>query len=47
MSWKDVLIENPWMPVRYLKYKYPDFHAYDLTNWLKKNNVKLVIDRDN
>tara|TARA_Y100000589_G_C27118921_1_gene615525 strand:- start:224 stop:1300 length:1077 start_codon:yes stop_codon:yes gene_type:complete len=45
MDWKDFLIQNPWAPPRYLKERFPDFDEYDLSNWEKKNNVRLVLNR--
>jgi hypothetical protein len=46
MSWKDFLIEHQWSPPRLLKEIDPEFNDYDLTNWLKKSSVKMILNRD-
>jgi len=45
-NWKDLLIENPFLPIRYLKHKFPGFESYDLSNWKKKPSVVAVLDLD-
>lgn len=45
-NWKDLLIQNPFLPVRYLKYKFSNFNHYDLTNWEKKSHVKSILNRE-
>lgn len=46
MSWKDFLIENQWAPPRLLKELYPEFDDYDLSNWERKESVRLVLNRE-
>ena len=45
MSWKDFLIKHPWAPPRLLKGIDPEFDSYDLSNWERKDSVRLVLDR--
>lgn len=46
MSWKEFLIEHPWAPPRFLAEIDPEFDGYDLTNWERKESVRLVLDRE-
>lgn len=45
-DWKAFLIRNKWAPFRLIKEKYPGLERYDLDNWLKKDRVKKVLNRD-
>ena len=45
-NWKDLLIEYPFLPTRYLKHKFPDFQSHDLTNWKKKSSVVAILNLD-
>lgn len=45
-NWKDLLIKFPFLPPRYLSFKFPEFKRYDLNNWMKKSHVKDVLKRD-
>jgi len=45
-DWKAFLIENKWAPRRLIKEKFPSFNNYDLDNWMKKDRVKQVLNRE-
>ena len=45
-NWKDLLIENPFLPTRYLKQQFPDFEKYDLDNWMRKPSVGAILNLD-
>ena len=45
-DWKAFLIENKWAPPRLIKEKFPSFNKYDLDNWMKKDRVKQVLNRE-
>ena len=45
-NWKDLLIENPFLPTRYLKQQFPDFEKYDLDNWMRKPSVAAILNLD-
>ena len=46
VDWKDFLIANKWAQPRTLTAIFPDFKSHDLTNWLKIDSVRKVLDRE-
>ena len=45
-EWKAFLIENKWASPSLIKKKFPSFNKYDLDNWIKKDRVKRVLNRE-
>ena len=45
-TWKDFYIAHPWVTPAILRQKYPDIKKHDIDNFIRKPNVKEVLNKD-